>query len=150
MTNTNSLFERRREMVTLIGRGLSLSAVADHLSAKHGISTRELHHDWSRRDRWLKSECDNSSARVGALRLLNESHCDYLAFVRDLGHVAGPKADRTIRVVASWRNKADEINETLKEYNEAVDQVAMLNVKSAVQTVVDRYVPEEAAKANGN
>jgi len=101
------LLERRREMLRMRSKGLSLNVVVNDLSQKYDRTREALYKDWRRRKAWIKAlldlgdpeavfldilarhediyrmtvmEClqaDNSSAKIGALRLLRDLNRDF-------------------------------------------------------------------------
>lgn len=106
-----TLLERRQEMLRLKATGLSLAKIINDLSQKYEITVRGLYLDWGNRKRWIKAilsledpetffldvlatqkqiykhafleylKADNSSAKIGALRLLRDLNKDLYEMV---------------------------------------------------------------------
>lgn len=91
-------------------------------------------------------------SRVAALRVM----LDVVSRQAELSGVGAnpPGATGKIEVTASWRNKhnmtpeeiqrAEDIQKTLKEYNEVVEAAAQLNV--VAEKVADRYIKVEVVE----
>ena len=103
----SNLYERRRKMLKKRGVGLSLVEVVKELSVEYDVSPRTLYYDWRNRKGWMETvleiedpeaffldlvashrelrkfaileylKGDNSSARIGALRLLRDLNKDF-------------------------------------------------------------------------
>lgn len=105
------LRERRRKMLRLQIKGVSLKDTVKDLAQEYAVTQRALYHDWKFRKRWLKQllaiedqetffhellashqevqrlammeyfKGDNSAARIGALRLVREVNLDFIQLV---------------------------------------------------------------------
>ena len=105
-----SILDRRRNLLNLRCNGVLLSEAVKSLSAKYGVTERQIYADWRCRSRWMgcfverdaetalldivsrheaiynkASEAyltgDNSSAKVGALTLMRKINLDLVDFV---------------------------------------------------------------------
>lgn len=112
----SDLLKRRQKMLELHGKGLSLAETVKIVEEEFDVARRTLYHDWRNRKEWISSivdlgdsetfflevvnshreiyrmavmeylRCDNSSAKIGALRLLRELNLDLQEMIvtRDL------------------------------------------------------------------
>ena len=106
-----SILERRRNLLNLRCNGVLLSEAVKSLSAKYGVSERQVYHDWKTRAKWMGWFIDlgegsdalrdvlarhesiyasasreyrsaqNDSARIGALRLMKDINLDVAEFL---------------------------------------------------------------------
>lgn len=110
----SNLLERRVSMLNSISKGVDLKVVVESLSAKYGVKPKAIYQDWEQRDKWLPqivqfqdegfvyklingmeqiipsawyeyATADNSSARVGALKLAKETYMDLMRMLESLG-----------------------------------------------------------------
>jgi len=128
------VLDRRREMLELRGKGMNPGEVATTISDKYGIERRSVLQDWSRRGTWLDEvaglddlsivlmeslynmrrrardayylymTADNSSAKVGALRL---------AFDVDKSTIEVVSGIRKDRWMEEMSQKLDVLQESL-------------------------------------
>jgi hypothetical protein len=105
------ILERRRNLLNLRCNGVLLSEAVKSLSAKYGVSERQVYADWRCRSRWMSWFVDlgkgsdalrdvlarhesiyasasreyrsaqNDSARIGALRLMRDLDTDLVEFM---------------------------------------------------------------------
>ena len=112
----SELLERRSKMLELRAKGWELSDIVSHLAREHECSKQIIYRDWVRRKHWMPKllelddrdrlyldiladhkeisrlatleflQGDNSSARVGALRLRRDINKDlfFMLFVNEL------------------------------------------------------------------
>jgi len=108
------LLKRRREMLTLSSSGMHLSDFVKELALKYDVSTRAIYYDYKHRSNWIEGLLDigdpsvffyeliethrdirkktvkeyltgdNSSARIGALKLLRQINIDFQELYRHL------------------------------------------------------------------
>jgi len=106
-----SILDRRRNLLNLRCNGVLLSEAVKSLSAKYGVSERQIYADWKTRERWMGWFIDlgggsdalrdvlarhetiysdaareyrragNDSARIGALRLMRDCNRDVFEFL---------------------------------------------------------------------
>ena len=110
------LLEKRSKMLELRAKGWNLKDIVSHLAREHECSKQNLYRDWTRRKQWMSKlleiddrdrlyldiladhkeisrlatseylQGDNSSARVGALRLRRDINKDlfFMLYVNEL------------------------------------------------------------------
>ncbi len=106
-----NILDRRRNLLNLRCNGVLLSEAVKSLSAKYGVSERQVYADWRCRSRWMSWFIDldggsealrdilarhesifsdasreyrraqNDSARIGALRLMKDINLDVAEFL---------------------------------------------------------------------
>lgn len=115
-STNKELLERRTKMLRDKGRGVSLKVLVESLSKKYGIAEKTIYNDWAKRSEWapqisqrsdpnmldeqfaglkqilaaawaLSISADNDSAKVGALRLAQDTHLKIIDLQQSLGIV---------------------------------------------------------------
>jgi hypothetical protein len=127
--SNNQIIARRTDLLSLLSKGIKLKDAVDTLSEKYQVSPRDVYHDWEKREQWtrqitrqkdpsyfdilltglqeiireswyLAKTADNDNAKVGALRLAQDTYFNMIGLLQGLG--LGEQGEIGILIRGRW------------------------------------------------